>query len=160
MKISNSNLDYVSCFESQEKSLTLIEILIIIGIIAIIVGVSVPVFNIFQPTLQLNGAVRNLTTNLRYTQQLAVTEQINYCLQLFLPEKKYQIIQCDKTQPMIEVYLPEKIKQITSDGFTNNKVEFNPYGSVKENGTIALENTENKIKTIEVRPSGFVKIID
>ena len=44
---------------------TLIEFLIIVGIIGILVAVSIPTFRSFQPAFQLNGAVRNLVANLR-----------------------------------------------------------------------------------------------
>ena len=43
-------------------------------------------------------------------------------------------------------------------GFSDEKVVFNPYGAVKEMGSVSLINIEQKIKIIEVRPSGFVKI--
>ena len=146
---------HVSCF--KENSFTLIELLIVLAIIGILVGVSIPVYRQFQPTIQLNGAVRTLVTDLRYAQQIAVTEQINHCFQLFLTEKKYQIVQCGQTQPLLEVVLPNEIESLSAN-FTDDKVEFNPYGAVKESGTIILENTKNQTKTIEVRPSGFVKI--
>ena len=43
-------------------------------------------------------------------------------------------------------------------GFSDEEVVFNPYGAVKEMGSVSLINIEEKIKIIEVRPSGFVKI--
>lgn len=147
-------------FSVSKKGFALMELLVVIGIITIIIGISVPAFRSFQPGFQLSGAVRSLVSDLRYTQQLTVTEQVNYCLQFFLLEKKYQIIQCGQSQPLLEKLLPEEIKTLTVSGFTDNKVEFNPYGAVKEDGTIILENTKDKTKTIEVRPSGFVKITD
>jgi len=143
-----------------QRGFTLTEILIVIGIIVVLIGISIPVFRQFQPTLQLSGAVRTLVTNLRYAQQLAVTEQVNHCLQLFLTERKYQIIQCDQTEPLLEITLPDEISSFSATGFTSNKIEFNPYGAVKEKGDITLKNTEGKAKTIDVRPSGFVKITD
>jgi len=139
---------------------TLVEMLIVIAIIVILIGISIPVFRNFQPTLQLNGSVRDLVVDLRYTQQLTVTEQVNYCVQFFLPEKKYRIVQCGDEEPILERFLPEKIKNLIVTGFTNDEVEFNPYGAAKESGTITLENTEDKTKTIKVRPSGFVKVTD
>lgn len=147
----------MSKFSIFRKGFTLIEMLIIIGIIAVLVGIGIPVFRSFQPVIQLNGAVRDLVTDLRYAQQIAITEQVNHCLQLFLTEKKYQIVQCGQTQPLLEVVLPNEVEFLSAN-FTDDKVEFNPYGAVKESGTIVLENTKNQTKTIEIRPSGFVKI--
>lgn len=143
----------------MKNSFTLTEILIVIAIIAVLVGITIPVFRTFQPTIQLNGAVRVLVSDLRYAQQMAVTEQINHCLKLFLSEKKYQIVQCGETEAILEKTLPSEIESFSAT-FTNNEVEFNPYGAVKEDGIITLENSKSQTKTIEVRPSGFVKITD
>lgn len=136
------------------------EVLVISAIIGIIIGITIPIFNQLQPGLQLSGTVRDLISNLRYAQQLTVTEQVNYCLKLFLSEKKYQIIQCGEVIPLSEVFLPSGIATFDAAGFSANQVEFNPYGAVKEPGTIVLENTQNKIKIIEVKPSGFVRITE
>ena len=144
------------------KSFTLMEFLVIIGIIGILVLITIPAFRKFQPDLKLSGITRNLVSDFRYTQQLAVTEQIEYCLHFpigFPINRKYQIIQCGETQPIKEIFLPEEIIGLTIDpSLTNNEVRYNPYGSVKESVDITLTNTQNKTKTIEVRPSGFVRV--
>lgn len=142
------------------QAFTLAEFLVVIAILVILAGITIIFFKNFQPDYQLNGATRNLITNLRYTQQLALTEQIKYCLKIFLPEKKYQVIPCDAGQPVLEVSLVEEIKSISTSGFINNKIEFNPYGAAKASGQVILENINGKTKTIEVRPSGFVKTIE
>lgn len=153
MKIVNCKLKIV-------KGFTLIEFLTVLAIIAIISAITIPMFRALRPGFQLSSAVRDLVTNIRCAQQLTVTEQVNYCVKLFLSEKKYQIIQCGESDPLSEVFLPEEIATFDAAGFTNNEVEFNPYGAVKESGTISLENTKNKTKTIEVKPSGFVRTTD
>lgn len=143
------------------RGFTLIESLVIAAIIAILAGISVSAFRGYQPDLQLSGDTRDLISNLRYTQQLAVTEQIEYCLRFpidFPTDKKYQIIQCGETQPVKEASFSETIVELTiNPPLTDNEVRYNPYGAVKESTEITLRNTKDKTKTIKVKASGFVK---
>ena len=70
------------------------------------------------------------------------------------------MVQCGEANPFKEKILPEEITTLTVAGFTNDEVRYNPYGAVKEAGTITLKNTKNDTKTILVKPSGFVEISD
>jgi len=148
-----------------QTGFTLIESLAVIAIIGVLVSISVLAFKLYQPTFQLSGETRDLVANLRYTQQLAVTEQINHAVCFFSLdggyENKYEIIkygECGVSTPQKEKNLEGiKIKQVN---FSSPAIIFNPYGAVIESGTVVLENTKNKTKTIEVKPSGFVKISD
>ncbi len=145
----------------KSEGFTLTEMLIVIGVIGILVGISTPIFKRFQPVFQLNGAVRNLVTDLRYAQQLTVTEQKEHCVRFFPASKEYKIIQCqDGAEEILRTISLQEIDSITVAGdFSNNEVRYNPYGAVKEAGNITLEINE-KAKTIDVRPSGFVKVIE
>lgn len=147
-------------FSIYKKGYTLTEILIVIGVIGVLIGISIPTYRQFQPTLQLSGAVRNLVTDLRYTQQLTVTEQKEHCVRF--GDKEYKIIQCQdsEAEEVLKIISLQEIDSITiADDFSNNEVRYNPYGAVKEAGTIILE-INGKIKIIDVRPSGFVKVIE
>jgi len=144
----------------KNKAFSIIEVLVIVGIIGIFALFAVPAYRLFQPSLQLNGAVRELITDLRYIQQMAVTEQVEYCIKFFLSEKRYQVIECESVSPIKEVVLSDKIKTLILSGFSSNEVRYNPYGAVREEGQITLENTKNETKTILVKSSGFVKVSD
>jgi len=144
----------------MKKGFTLIEILIVIGVIGIIVVISIPAYRQFQPTLQLNGAVRGLVTDLRYAQQLTVTEQKEHCVRFFPNDKEYKIIQCQDSgaEEILKTISLQEIDSITvANDLSDNEVRYNPYGAVKEAGIITLE-INGKIKIIDVRPSGFVKV--
>jgi len=149
---------------TSQKSFTLIELLTVMAVIGILVLIGMPALRNFQPTLQLNGIVRGLMSNLRLTQQLAISEQLEYCLVLpdsFPSNREYQIIQCDQMEPFKQELIPEEITGLSIvPSLSNNEVRYNPYGSVKESAQIILENINNQTKTIDVRPSGFIRISD
>ena len=142
----------------KSRAFTLIELLVIIGIIMILALGTIPAIRNFQPTLKLNGVSRELISDIRYAQQLAITEQLEYCVRFFPLEKKYQIIQCEGANPVKEVLLPEEIITISVNDLTDNEVRYNPYGAVQEEGNIILENNKNETKTVLIKISGFVKI--
>lgn len=147
-----------------QNSFTLTEVLIVAAIIGVLALIIFPILRNFQPTLQLNGIVREFVSNLRLTQQLAVSEQVEYCFVLpdnFPFNREYQIIQCGESQSFKQGLIPEEIIGLTIiPSLSNNEIRYNSYGAVKESAQITIENVQNKTKTINIRPSGFIRIID
>jgi hypothetical protein len=99
-----------------------------------------------------------LINNLRYAQQLAISQQINYGVHFYPDQKKYQVVKYSTPEEMIKnIFLPSEII-INQATFANNQLKFNIYGAAVEAGTIVLENKNHNTSTIEVKPSGFVKL--
>lgn len=143
-----------------QKGLSLIELLIIVAIIAILALVTIPFFRAFSPNLQLSGAVRDLVADLRYVEQLSVTEQIEHGIRFSATTNEYRLMKYDTAESELQLKtLPEKVSFQSISGFTANEVRFNPYGAAKETGFIILQNTNNATTLVDVRPSGFIKII-
>jgi len=148
----------------KSQSFTLIELLAIIAIIGILTLLAMPTLKGFQPTLELNGTVRDLVSDLRLTQQLTISEQVEYCLSFpddFPSNRKYQILKCDQATVFKEKLIPDEIISLSIiPDLSNNDVRYNPYGAVRESAQIIFTNSHSVTKTVDVRPSGFVKIID
>jgi competence protein ComGD len=144
----------------MKQGFTLIEIFTIIGIVVVFSFVIAPVFRSYGPSLGLSGAVRELVTDCRYAQQMAITEQKEYCLKFFPTEKKYQILKCGAQTVIKEKTFSSQIQSLDLDGLVSDEVRYNPYGAVSQSGNIILENVKNETKTISIKPSGFVEIID
>lgn len=143
-----------------KRGFSLIEILIIISLVSIMVGISWTALRFLQPSWRLSSLVRDLVTDLRFTQQLAVTEQLNYGVYFSTSTREYQIIKYGTTsQIILTKTLPEGIEFQEITGFIENEAIFNPYGAVKAEGSVSLINEKAEIKTVEVRPSGFVRIV-
>lgn len=148
-------------FLKYNNGFTLIEIFVVILIISIITGIFFGGLKILQPSMRLDGVIRDLATDLHYVQQQAVSEQFNYGISFFTDTNEYQILKyitSTTTQEISKKSLAQGISFYEIKDFTDNTVIFNPYGSVTEAGSISLINNKQEIKIISVRPSGFIKI--
>jgi len=134
-------------------------VLVSLGIIVILAAVTLPFYKKYQPNLELNGVARNMASDLRYAQQLTLSEQVAYSVQFNTSSDSYDIIRGGATPTTIKsVTFPENViyQQITE--LTGNKVTFNSYGAVSQGGTVVLININNKTSTINIKPSGYVQI--
>ncbi len=148
------------CFKNSNKSFTIIELLIVIGILSILFSIGIPAFRAYQPALQLSGTVREITTDIRYAEKMAVNEQINHGVRFSTSSNQYQIIRFGATEEVLETKsLPDQISFCQISGLSESQVVFNPYGAALESGSVVLINNRNTTTTITIRPSGFVKII-
>ena len=148
-------------FLKYHNGFTLIEIFVVIFIISIIIGMFFGGLKRLQPSMRLSATVSDLTTDLHYIQQQAVSEQFNYGISFFIETNEYQILKyitSTTTQEISTKSLAQGIGFQAIQDFTDNIVVFNPYGSVKEAGSVSLINTKEEIKIINIRPSGFIKI--
>ncbi len=144
----------------KKSGFTLIEILVAIGILAILSSVSWTAFSNLQPSLKLSAVSRDLTSDLRYSQQLAVTEQINYGVSFNTTSAQYYLDRFGTTtQSLFLKSLPSGISFCQITGLSDGEAAiFNPYGAVLVAGSVCLSNDKGQNKIIEIKPSGFVKI--
>ena len=143
----------------NNKGSMLMELLVVLGIIALLSTISIPYLRKYQPNLKLNAVARDLTTDLRYAQQLTVTEQKVHLVSFDLANDKYYILKIDTDTTTVKtVSLDSEIsfKQITD--LTDNQVVFNFYGGVSQSGQIILTNTNNVDATINIKPSGYIQL--
>ena len=150
-------------FNFSKKGLTLIEIIVVVAILMVVLGVGLASFRALSSQIELNGSTKNLIENLRYAQQLSVTEQMEYGI-IFstTTEQKYELVkhQDGSTTTIKEISLPSEVYFKSITPLDNNEIRFNSYGAVKESGDVILENEKEQTITIRIRPSGFIKQID
>jgi len=135
------------------------EVLVAFGIIALMATISIPYIRQYQPNLKLNATARDLTSDLRYAQQLTITEQAVYFVDLNLDDDSYRILKggvATTTIKTVEFDSSVSFQQIT--GLTDNEVVFNFYGGASESGEIILINSNGKTATINVKPSGYIQL--
>ena len=137
----------------------LIDLLVTFGIIALLATLAIPYLKKYQPNLKLNAAARDLTTDLRYAQQLTITEQKVHQVIFDLANNSYQIQKTGIATTTVKTVIFESeisFKQITN--LTGNKVIFNYYGGVSQAGTVVLTNTNNIDATVNIKPSGYIQL--
>lgn len=132
--------------------------LTVVGIIAIVAAISFPVYQNMQPNIALNSTARDLATDMRYAQQQAVTEQINYNVIFNTGTSSYEIRNSSTNDMVRKKILSHGITFLSINGLTNNTARFTDTGAALQSGTIVLSNLKNKTSTIEIKPSGYVKI--
>ncbi len=139
------------------KGFTLIEILTVISVITIITVISIPFYHNFSLNANLNSVVRDMTTDIRLTQQLSVTSQINHQLIINKNNSTYSIINKITSEIIKTAEIKTPIYIIAVNSLNNDTIEFNATGASTSEGEIILSNY-NRQKTIEIKPSGYVKI--
>jgi len=146
-------------FYKKNQGSLLLNVLVSFGIIALLATISIPYIRQYQPNLKLNATARNLTSNLRYAQQLTITEQAVHLVDFDLGGDSYQILRggvATTTIKTVEFDPDVSFQQIIS--LTGNQAVFNFYGGVSEAGQIILINTNAKTATINIKPSGYIKL--
>lgn len=82
---------------ANKKGVTLTELMVTVAIIGIAAGIAVPSYLSFVPHLRLNGAARDLISDLRYTRSLAVGENKQYKVVFDAANESYTIRKADNT---------------------------------------------------------------
>lgn len=144
---------------TKELGFTLIEVLVSISIIAVIATISMPFIRHYQPNFKLDGFARDLTTDLRLCQQLSIAEQISYYLAVATTTNQYSLFRTGSSTPLKVYKAPSELSFYSVTGLASDTVTFNAYGAVSQAGVIKLNNTQNRIKTINIKPSGYVELL-
>ncbi|MCX6789205.1 MAG: prepilin-type N-terminal cleavage/methylation domain-containing protein [Candidatus Gribaldobacteria bacterium] len=141
----------------NQLGFTLVELLVAISIV---IAMSSMVLALSYPWLlsfKLSGAARSLAVDLRYVQQKAVAEQIEYGVYFGADFYQLKRFSSTSTTVLLSKPLPRDVRFSQINGFNANEVIFNVYGAAETAGNIVLTNSRNENKALDIRPSGFVK---
>lgn len=142
------------------KGFSAFELLVGTFVIIMITIISVPLITNYQKTTKLRSEARELATNLRLTQQLAITEQAVYNLKIADGFDSYSIVKSTNGELIKEIFFDPEVNIATTTGFTTSSIQFNGAGGVLEAGSVILINTKNASSTVEIKPSGYVQVSD
>ena len=141
-----------------KNGFSLIEIMTTISIFVLLIAITIPNFRTYQSNIGLKDSIRTFVGNLRYAQQLAITEQKTYGLIISAATDTYRVVRYDTATTTIKtVILPSDIDFLSVSDFNCDFIRFNSYGAVHESGTVVLINNDGETQTIEIKPSGYVE---
>ncbi len=134
------------------RGFTLVEILVTVALIGIISAIAIPDWGTLLPTFRLNGATRQVQSELHRIKMKAVNENVDFQLVYSDTANSYQV-QRDGTLVETKV-LPEGIE--LRGALT---LEFTPRGTpnITSPVTVFLCNTKNEGKNIVVRATGRIR---
>lgn len=144
----------------MRKGFGIVELLIVSAAIGLLTVVSMPLLINYQKTTKLRSEARALATNLRYTQQLAISQQNVFNL-IFIPVSgSYKIINSSTSQIIKQVALDSEVAISTTTSLTNDTVQFTPTGAAIQPGSVSLTNSRHQTSTVNIKASGYVEITD
>jgi len=154
-----ANTDKKGWDSTDKLGFTLIEILVVLAVFTLLLTMTIPYLSAWYSPIRLNGATRELISNIRFTQQNAVTTQKNHLIRLDTAGNTYSVIKKDGGEQVLKtVFLPANISYGTiSLAPVVSEIEFNAAAVPNSTGEINLKNNKDDIKKIEITPSGFVK---
>ena len=140
----------------SERGFTLIELMIVIGIMGILMAFSVPAFSSLSGTLQLRGAAENIAAQLRLAREKAIATGVDQPFYLnagYLNQSDY------RTTPASGVggswRLPKGISYLWGTG-TDSAYVMQRDGRSDRSGLIILQNQRGLRDTVSVQFSGLV----
>ncbi|OQC55298.1 MAG: Fimbrial protein precursor [Deltaproteobacteria bacterium ADurb.Bin022] len=144
---------------------TLIEMMVVIAVIAVLSAIAVPSFMEYARNQRLNGAARQVYTDLMNARQQAVTENKKIIVQ-FVNNHQYQFVRDndasetvttgDETLVLRDIQ-PEYSDVTFSAGFNP---AFRPNGTGKNPVITLTSSSTGKTKCITISTAGRIKIGD
>jgi prepilin-type N-terminal cleavage/methylation domain-containing protein len=141
---------------SRERGFSLVELMIVLVVLGLIIGYSIPSFQRFSATLQLRGASENIAGQLRLAREKAIATGVVQPVSFrygYLGQSDY------RTAPATGVggswRLPRGVTYAWGSGVESTFV-FQRDGRCDRSGLIVLQNVYGHRDTVSVLLSGFV----
>jgi len=133
---------------NRSKGYTLIELMVVVGIISLLLGLSLNgLYNLMQWS-RLNRAAALLSSELKNTQSRAFYGGEYYKLQFWPTLDSYRIYK--QTELINDIIL--KDIDLFNTNFTDDNVYFYPNGVPSMGGTVTLENKRGKFLYVIMTP--------
>jgi len=133
---------------NRNKGYTLIELMVVAGIIALLLGFGISGLDYLIQWNKLNTTAALLSSELKNTQSRAFYEGLYYKLQFWPTLDRYRIYK--QTELIDDIIL--KDIDLSNTNFTDNNIYFYPNGVPSMGGTITLKNRRGKVLYVIMTP--------
>lgn len=144
-------------FLFYERGFTLLELLVVVAILSILGAIAIPVWSVLLPTFALNGAARQIQSELNRIKAQAIAENTTFRLAFSAPADNYTVerIAGTTTTQQGTKPLPEQIdvRNSITLGFTSRGTA-TPGGG----GTIKLCNSDGAGTNVVLSSTGRVRV--
>jgi prepilin-type N-terminal cleavage/methylation domain-containing protein len=137
---------------NHSKGFTLIELMVVVGIISLLLGLSLNGLNSLIQWNKLNVAAALLSLELKNTQSMAFYEGVYYKIDFWESLDRYRIYK--QKEVYYEVYKDIQLEDIDlfNTNYTDDKVYFYPNGVPSMGGTVTLKNKKGKVLYVIMTP--------
>jgi prepilin-type N-terminal cleavage/methylation domain-containing protein len=136
---------------------TLVELMVVIGIIGLIAAMSVPNFNRYLNNWRLNGEAQQFASTLRKARSIAVMKNIDVIFTFDRVNDTYWFFEdadgdgnLDANELQSGTYEMSPRVTIAAYTLSSQTLTFGGKGNTRESGTITLRNVDNKIKGVRI----------
>jgi len=147
----------------NQKGFSLIELIVVITIIAIAVGIIIPVYSSMKPKLRLNGAARQIQGDLMRAKMQAISQNNKFRI-IYVDDHQYKILDDDDdsgdvngNESIVTKDIQTNYYDVTYSSSNSNNLIFSPRGTAANLTTITLTNPSGT-STVSVSITGRVKI--
>ena len=150
---------------SKQSGFTLIEMMIILGVMAVLSGIAIPNFLSYLPKYRLNGAARQVMGDCMAARMQAVSQNNEFKV-FFLNDHEYQILDDDDNDGNIDDGEWTQIKDIQSEysdvtfSASTNPIFYSKGTAYGSTITLTSAADSNLKKYVKVASTGRVKIDD
>jgi type II secretory pathway pseudopilin PulG len=133
---------------NRNKGYTLIELMVIVGIISLLLGIGINRLDYLIQWNKLNRAAALLSSELKNTQSMAFYEGVYYKLQFWPTLDRYRVY---KQTELIDDTILKDI-DLFNTNFTDSNLYLYPNGVPSMGGTVTLKNKRGKVLYVIMTP--------
>ena len=142
----------------MRRGFTLMEMLVSFAILALVIGVSATFLRVSGPSIALRAASRDIASDLRHASELASSTQINHAVRFDIANSRYTIVRESATEVIVKQSTLPSSLAFSSITIAGASAEFNTLGATTTPGIIMLTHQNGASATIDLRPSGYVRM--